>query len=155
MPLVAFYHLERTSLEKALPQLLEKTVNLGKRALVLAGSEERVDVLNAHLWTYHQDSWLPHGGNKDGDPLEQPIWLSVKDENSNNADFLFLTDGAESMQMDVFERCFVIFNGTVEAAVIAARRGWKKYNEAGYELTYWQQSTSGSWEKSTGTMERG
>ena len=147
MTRVAFYHLERSSLEQALPQLLEKTVNSGKRALVLAGSEDRVEALNAHLWTYHQDSWLPHGSNKDGDPLEQSIWLSVTDENSNNAEFLFLTDGVESTQIDDFERCFILFDGTVEAAVFAARSGWKKYKDAGYELTYWQQSTSGSWEK--------
>ena len=144
---VSFYHLERSSLEQALPQLLEKTLDSGKRALVLAGSEERVEALNAHLWTYNQDSWLPHGSNKDGDPLDQPIWLSVKDENSNNADFLFLTDGAESTQLEHFERCFVLFDGTVEAAVLAARTGWKKYTDAGYELIYWQQSVSGSWEK--------
>ena len=149
---VAFYHLERSSLERALPQLLEKTINSGKRALVLAGSEDRVEALNALLWTYHQDSWLPHGSNSDGNPLEQPIWLSVKDENSNNAEFLFLTDGAGSTQIDNFERCFILFDGTVSAAVLAARSGWKKLKDAGYELTYWQQSTSGSWEENKGTM---
>ena len=147
MTRVAFYHLERSSLEQALPNLLEKTINLGKRALVLAGSEDRVEALNAHLWTYQQGSWLPHGSNKDGDPLEQSIWLSVKDENSNNAEFLFLRDGTGSTQMDNFERCFVLFDGTIETAVFDARRDWKKYTDAGYELTYWQQSSSGSWEK--------
>ena len=75
------------------------------------------------------------------------ISFPTKDANANNADFLFLTDGAESTQLEHFERCFVLFDGTVEAAVLAARTGWKNYTDAGYELIYWQQSVSGSWEK--------
>ncbi len=147
MTAIAFYHLERSSLEQVLPQLLEKTLGLDKRALVLSGSEVRVEALNAHLWTYDQNSWLPHGSIKDGDPIDQPIWLSVEDKNVNNADFLFLTDGAESNSIREFERCFDIFDGTIEVTLLAARERWKRYKASGYELTYWQQSAAGKWEE--------
>ncbi|MBM08355.1 MAG: DNA polymerase III subunit chi [Magnetovibrio sp.] len=147
MTAISFYHLERSSLEQVLPQLLEKTLYLDKRALVLSGSEERVEALNAHLWTYDQDSWLPHGSDKDGDPVDQPIWLSVDEDNLNNAEFLFLTDGAEARSIGQFERCFDIFDGTVEISLLAARERWKRYKDAEYELTYWQQSTVGKWEE--------
>lgn len=143
---IAFYHLERSGLEAALPKLLEKTLAAGKRALVLAGSDARVEALNAMLWTYDQDAWLPHGSAKDGDPDEQPIWLSTADENVNGAQFLFLTDGAESAAVASFERCFDIFDGNDPTMVEAARERWKKCKAAGHALTYWQQG-GGGWEK--------
>jgi len=144
---IAFYHLERSTLEEALPKLLEKTLAADKRALVLAGSENRVEALTDRLWTYDQDSWLPHGSIKDGNPGEQPIWLSVNDNNLNEATFLFLTDGATSPDVGAFERCFELFDGNDESAVSAARKRWKAYKDAGHELTYWQQNARGGWEK--------
>ena len=82
---IAFYHLMRSPLEAVLPRLLEKTRQAGKRAVVLAGSEERVEALNALLWTHDPDGWLPHGSDKDGNAPEQPVWLTEKDENPNGA----------------------------------------------------------------------
>ena len=93
---ISFYHLERSPLEAALPKLLEKTLAAGKRALVLASSEERVESLAQVLWTYDPGSWLPHGTAKDGNPEDQPIWLSTEPESANKATFLFMTDGATS-----------------------------------------------------------
>ena len=41
---VWFYHLERTSLDQALPELLEKTLARGWRALVRTPSRDRVEL---------------------------------------------------------------------------------------------------------------
>ena len=144
---IAFYHLQVVPLERALPKLLEKTLAAGKRALVMAGSEERVEALNGHLWTYEPGSWLPHGSGRDGDSEDQPVWLACDDANPNAAEFLFLTDGATSDRMDAFERCFDVFDGRDAAAVDAARARWKAYTAAGHALTYWRQTESGGWEK--------
>ena len=144
---VAFYHLSASPLEKALPKLLEKTLAAGKRALVMAGSEERVESLNAALWTYDQGSWLPHGAGRDGRPPEQPVWLTCHDENPNGAVFLFLTDGARSARVAEYERCFELFDGGDPAAVEAARERWKAYQADGHALAYWQQSETGGWQR--------
>lgn len=144
---VSFYHLLGSPLERALPKLLEKTLEAGKRALVMAGSEERVEALNTILWTYSQESWLPHGSVRDGSPGDHPIWLTASDEgNPNGADFLFLTDGASSDRVGDYERCFELFDGNDAQAVEAARRRWKAYGDAGHELAYWQQTDNGGWE---------
>jgi len=144
---IAFYHLERSTLEQALPKLLEKTLAVGKRALVLAGSEPRVEALNDALWTYDQDAWIPHGSAKDGDAERQPIWFSTSDENLNAAEFLFLTDGARSDSVETFERCFEIFDGNNPETVANARVRYKAYKEAGHDLSYYQQTASGGWQK--------
>jgi DNA polymerase-3 subunit chi len=144
---IAFYHLRRWPLEKVLPKLLEKTMAAGKRALVLAGSEARVEALCGALWSYEAASWLPHGSKKDGDPDDQPIWISHVEDNANGASFLFLTDGAATDTVAEFERCFELFDGNDDTAVAAARGRWKSYLEAGHDLAYWQQTERGNWEK--------
>ena len=147
---IAFYHLERSSLEQALPKLLEKTLAAGKRALVMAGSDERVEALAGHLWTFEQGSWLAHGTAQDGSPEDQPVWLATADDNANGAQFLFLTDGATSDLVAEFERCFELFDGKDPDTVEAARGRWKAYGDGGHDLTYWRQTEDGSWEKKKG-----
>ncbi len=146
---IAFYHLQRSPLDAVLPKLLQRTLDQGKRALVLAGSEDRVENLSSLLWTADPGSWLPHGTLKDGRPEDQPIWLSSSHHNTNSATFLFLTDGSETDPAE-YERCFDLFDGNDDSAVAAARERWKKLKEAGHTLTYWQQNERGAWEKKAG-----
>lgn len=146
---VRFYHLTTTSLEAALPQLLDKTLARGWRALVLAASEDRVEALTVHLWTYDDRAFLPHGSAKDGRPAYQPIWLSTEDADVNQANVLFLTDGAASSRVGEFDLVAEIFDGNDGEAVAAARERWKAYKIAGYQLTYWRQDAHGRWQEGT------
>ena len=147
---VGFYHLTRSALERALPKLLEKAHASGARTVVMTGSEERTNALDAILWTYDQDAFLPHGTARDGNPEEQPIWITSRDENPNGASILVLTDGAVSERIADFARCLEMFDGNDDEAVSGARERWKAYSEAGHKLTYWQQSPAGRWEEKAG-----
>lgn len=144
---VLFYHLERASLESVLPGLLEKTLERGWRAVVCAGSRERIEALDGHLWTYRDESFLPHGSSGDG--TLQPVWLTDGDDAPNDPQILFLVDGAQTSPESIakLERCVMIFDGNDEEAVGAARNFWKASAAAGYDATYWKQSESGRWEK--------
>lgn len=144
---VRFYHLQRRSLEQVLPKLLEKTLERGWRAVVLAGSAERVDALNQHLWTYDPASFLPHGARRDGFADQQPVWLSADDETPNGATVLFQIDGAVSDRIDRYDLVCDLFDGNDEEAVMAARERWKACKAAGHALTYWQETERGAWEK--------
>ena len=144
---IGFYHLTRTPLERALPKLLEKVIGADKRAVVRAGSKERVDFLNAALWTYDPASFLPHGTEREGDAAEQPIWLSDQEDRPNDAQILVLTDCVEAADMGEFERCLEMFDGRDQEAVDAARSRWRAYSDAGHKLTYWQQTEQGGWEQ--------
>ena len=75
---VYFYHLERRTLEDVLPTLLERSLERGWRAAVQAASEERVEALDTLLWTYREESFLPHGTARDGRASAQPIYLTVR-----------------------------------------------------------------------------
>ncbi|HYC02528.1 MAG TPA: DNA polymerase III subunit chi [Azospirillaceae bacterium] len=142
-----FYHLTRRTLEQALPELLEKSLAKGWRAVVLTASGERAEVLSQHLWTYKPDGFLPHGTAKDGKPAEQPVWLTAEDERPNGAQVLFQTDGAASARLAEYERICDLFDGTDPDAVSAARKRWKAAKDEGHALTYWQQNERGGWEK--------
>ena len=142
---VGFYHLQRWPLEKALPRLLERVLAQGHRALVMAGSPERVEALDALLWTYEPDSWLPHGTARGGDVELQPVFLTERDVNPNGADVLVLTDGAVSAHVGAFARCALLFDGNDPEALAAARRQWRDWKDAGYDLAYLQQTEEGGW----------
>ena len=144
---VLFYHLEQQPLERVLPSLLERTLERGWRAVVQCGSQERLDALDAWLWTYRDDSFLPHGTARDGPAAVQPVLLTVDAENPNSAQVRFLVEGATLPDLVGYDRIVHLFDGHDPAAVEQARGEWKRARAAGCDVTYWQQADNGRWEK--------
>ena len=144
---VLFYHLQNAPLERVLPDLLERSLQRGWRAIVRAGGKERLEALNNTLWTYRDDSFLPHGTAEDGPPELEPVFLTTEADNPNGANVLFLVDGAEPGDVAGYERCVLMFDGRDAEAVAAARSHWKTLKDAGHDTTYWQQSEAGKWEQ--------
>ncbi len=144
---IGFYHLQATALDKALPRLLTKALDSGLRAVVLARTAEHVEVMNAALWTFDPASFLPHGSVRDGNAGDQAIYLTTEEENPNDATLLVLADGVEPAFLDRFDRCLDLFDGNDAGAVEAARARWTRLKAAGHDLTYWQQTPQGGWEK--------
>jgi DNA polymerase III subunit chi len=142
---IRFYHLTRQTLAEVLPVMLTRTLDRGQRAVVVAGSNERVEALAAHLWGYDDHAFLPHGTKADGHAALQPVWLTDADENPNGATTLFLTDGARSERIAAFALVCELFDGADDAAVAGARQRWRAYQAAGHALTYWQQDDAGRW----------
>jgi DNA polymerase-3 subunit chi len=140
-----FYHLERSDLEQALAPLLEKCRQRGWRALVRGGAPERLEQLDIALWTYRDDSFLPHA--REGDARRQPIWLTSEAGNPNSAQALFVIDGAPCDDLGGFERACALFDGRDAHALELARSQWKRAKEAGVSVSYWRESASGKWEK--------
>ena len=143
---VWFYHLERTGLDQALPELLEKTLQRGWRAVVRAGAPDRIEHLDGWLWSYRDESFLPHAPDGEPGAHRQPILLTTGFENPNAADALFLVDGAEPGELAGYTRCVVLFDGGDEAALAQARSQWTAIKRAGFPVSYWKQQARG-WEK--------
>lgn len=144
---VHFYHLQRQPLEKALPQLIEKCLERGWRCVVQADSEERVEALDNLLWTYRDDSFLPHGTDREPDAAQMPVVLTTKHVNPNGAQVRFLIDGANAGDLAPYERAIYLFDGNDPDAVDAARDNWKEAQGEGFETVYWQQDANGRWQK--------
>lgn len=145
---VLFYHLLHQPVERVLPALLEKSLERGWRVIVQTASEERVEALDAHLWTYNDSSFLPHGTVKGGDAADQPILITTDDDNRNGARVRILIDGAPlPADPSAYDRIVLMFNGDDEEAVAIARGQWKDARDMGLEATYWQPDAQGRWVK--------
>jgi DNA polymerase III subunit chi len=145
---VRFYHLERRRIDQALPALLERALEEGRRVLVRASSDEMVAALNERLWTYDDASFLPHGAAGDGDPMEQPIFLTSEMENPNAATMLVRLSGVEAAEADdAFDLVVLVFEGRDEAALAHARGEWRRLKDEGRTISYWRESDEGGWER--------
>lgn len=146
-PEILFYHLERARLQDVLPTLLERSLQRGWRAVIEAPDRKVVDKLNSHLWSYREDSFLPHGAPDDGFADRQPIYLANSSENPNGAAIRFFVGGAEPQDIAGYERIVYLFNGFNDDELTRARRQWKRLTSEGRKATYWRQNEQGSWEK--------
>jgi DNA polymerase-3 subunit chi len=143
---ILFYHLNGQAPEQVLPSLLHKSLDRGWRAVVQGTTEERMEALDTHLWTWRDDSFLPHGTWRDAEAGEHPILLTVDERNPNKAAIRFLIEGAD-MPADApaYERVVLIFDGENSEAVEAAH--WSKAKAAGLDVTYWQPDEKGVWRR--------
>ena len=145
---VLFYHLQDMTVENVLPPLLEKSLERGWRVVVQSTSEERAEALDAHLWTYREDSFLPHGTWRVADAEEHPVILTVEDRNPNRANVRFLVDNAPlPADSETYDRVVLLFNGDDADALAAARQAWTDCKARGFEVTYWQADERGRWQK--------
>ena len=141
-----FYHLEASPVEGVLPNLLEKTLERGWRALVRAPSDTLKD-LDEHLWTYKDESFLPHGREDEPMAAYQPVVLSDGLKSADGFQAVFLTGQERVTDMAGAERCLVMINGRSAEDTQACRVYFKELKDAGEDVSYWQQSRGGRWEK--------
>lgn len=145
---ILFYHLERRPVDGVLPVLLERSLERGWRAVVQVGGPERLEALDAHLWTYADESFLPHGTAADGAEDRQPVYLTTDEANPNGAAVRFLVDrAAPPPDLSAYQRLVLLFDGGDPEALAEARQHWKTLKAAGHTVSYWQQNERGGWEK--------
>lgn len=144
---VLFYHLTESTLEEALPGLLERSVKRGWKVVLQTGTEERRDALDAHLWTYRDDSFLAHATDREPHQADQPILLTIRPDNGNGAEIRFLVDGAMPPDLADYTRAVFMFDGHDAMQLETARENWKAMKAAGHEVTYWQQTPDRRWER--------
>ena len=145
---ILFYHLQGQRLENVLPALLEKSLERGWKVVVQGSTEERIEALDAHLWTYRDDGFLPHGTWREAEAAQQPVLLTCNDGNPNSATVRFLVDRAPlPVDVERYQRIVLLFDGEDEEAVAAARALWSDVKAKGLEATYWQTDEQGRWSK--------
>ncbi len=149
---VLFYHLEHRSLDDVLPNLVEKSLERGWRVVIRTESADRAQAVDALLWSFSEESFLPHAQAGDGDPARQPVLITVEEGNLNAANILFLVGGAAApdwanAQIASLARIVLLFDGRDDQAVDTARTAWRNARAANHAVTYWKESPSGKWEK--------
>jgi DNA polymerase-3 subunit chi len=145
---VRFHHLQRRRVDEALPRILERALEEGRRVVVRAASDDLVAALNERLWTYDDASFLPHGAAGDGDPASQPVYLTSEAGNPSGATMLVRLSGAEAAPGDeAFDLAVLLFDGRDEASLAHARTEWRRLKDQGRAISYWRESDEGGWER--------
>jgi len=145
---VLFYHLQNQPLEAVLPTLLQKTLERDWRAVVQVTTEERLSALDDHLWTFTDESFLPHGTDREAHAADQPVLITLSDANPNGASVRFLLEGADlPRDMSAYQRIAILFDGNDVQALALARDQWRAVKADGHNATYWQQDERGRWQR--------
>lgn len=155
---VSFYHLTRVNLQKSLPKLLEKIIQKGERVVVMVQTEAEVTSWNETLWTYHPQSFLPHGTAKEGCATEQPIWIACGMENPNGASVMVrpgveAAPGVELLSAQGFQKMIHVFEADVEEGLAQAKNLWGRYGGHTTDCVYWQQGEGGEWLNETASIK--
>ena len=141
---IRFYHLQKQTIEEALPQIAAKAYKAGHRCVIKLRSKQDVHRINEALWVFQTGSFIPHGSEKDGNAQHQPIWITDKEENPNQANTL-IVNGIADYDLSDYTLCCDIFDGKVDEDVQSARKRWAEHQKLGHNLTYWYQDESGQW----------
>lgn len=144
---ILFYQLDGQRLEVVLAKLLERCLERGWRAVVQAASRERIEALDAYLWTYRDEAFLAHGAAGGPHAELQPVYLCDGADNPNRASVRFFVDGAEFADLAPYERAVYVFDGRDDAERELARSRWRAVSGAGRDITYWKQDETGRWVK--------
>lgn len=139
---INFYQVDETII-KALAPLMLKVLEENKKALIFAQDANQIKELDNSLWSYGRNKFIPHITINDSefDLKRQPILLTNKQENANNANYLVFFDKPEIDFINNFERCFFFFE---EGNIAFAKELASKVKP-----TNCYKKTAGKWSKFT------
>ena len=123
-------------MDRALPAIAERVRATGERLHVVSDDPAVLDRLDALLWSYKAESFLPHG--REGDP---PILLAPLGTVSGYPNLAFV-DGVWRDAPEGTTRIFYFF----EAETLhEAREAWRGLADRPVERRYWKQDEDGRW----------
>jgi len=139
---VDFYHLTRDPAEKLVPMLASKSLDVGKRLLLLAQGEASCAALSDALWCAEPASFLAHDFGGSERQTEQPILISDQCEPANGATYVILSDGQWRDEALAFERAFFLF--TAEQ-IDHARTIWRQLSANEVVTPRYLKQDGGRW----------
>ena len=147
MTQIIFYSTAPLQVEKTLFALLEKSLEKGNKSLLLFKDKEKCLSINEQLWTYKQNSFLPHISEDDKiyDDIDVPVYLSTKNENPFKAELLFSIDGFLPDNIDHFERVIIIIDINDELLHEIYKNYYLDINENFEDIVFYKSDDNGKW----------
>tara|TARA_Y100000287_G_scaffold27260_2_gene19054 strand:+ start:206 stop:670 length:465 start_codon:yes stop_codon:yes gene_type:complete len=144
---IIFYSTAPFQVEKTLFTLLEKSLEKGNKSLLLFKDKEKCLSINEQLWTYKQNSFLPHISEDDQiyDNIDIPVYLSTKNENPFKAELLFSIDGFLPDNIDHFERVIIIIDVNDELLNEKYKNYYLDINKNFEDIVFYKSDDNGKW----------
>ncbi len=114
-------------------RLAEKAWKNGHRVLLQVQSENDAQHLDRLLWTFHDQSFLPHGRLGSADPALNPILIGHGGSGGEEHDVLINLAGEVPSFFSRFERVAEIVPSEPSAKA-ASREHYRFYRDRGYPL---------------------
>ena len=144
---VFFYHLTKTTLEIALPKILERALSEEWSIEIRTSANTNLDEISNAIWRGPDESFLPHCLEDHEDLQDYPIVL-CKSPLKDWRDCLIVVGQADLKENEVknYKRICLIFDAKIEVELSKARKSWKKLSEEGINTAYWAED-KGRWVK--------
>jgi DNA polymerase-3 subunit chi len=144
---IIFYSTAPLQVEKTLFALLEKSLEKGNKSLLLFKDKEKCLSINEQLWTYKQNSFLPHISEDDQiyDNIDVPVYLSTKNENPFRAELLFSIDGFLPDNIEHFERVIIIIDVNDELLNEKYKNYYLDINKNFEDIVFYKSDDNGKW----------
>ena len=147
MTQIIFYNTAPLQVEKTLFSLLEKSLEKGNKSLLLFKDKEKCLSINEQLWTYKQNSFLPHISEDDQiyDNIDVPVYLSTRNENPFKAELLFSIDGFLPDNIDHFERVIIIIDVNDKLLNEKYKNYYLDINKNFEDIVFYKSDDNGKW----------
>ena len=136
-PRIDFYVLDAVDAgirERAACRVVEMAWRRGHRVHVCVASDEKVRVLDDLLWTWRDDSFVPHAVRERGGPKEDGEVTLGAGAPPDEADDVLVNLGDEiPVSLERFARVIEVLDGT-RSMREAGRERFRRYRELGCEL---------------------
>jgi len=114
--------------------------------------DDKIDTLNAQLWSYRADSFLAHGvegGDEAARAMDarQPVLLGRSGDMVNTPQCYLSVSPVAMPDVSAMERCLIVFEDRDDEHLGWARATWKRLKGEGASLAYWKQNEQGRWER--------
>lgn len=114
-------------------RITEKAYSRGHRIFIHTGSREQARHLDQLLWTYKQDSFLPHALTDTEHADDSPIQIGCGAEPNGHCDVLINLAGEVPDFFSRFERVAQVVAGGADARQ-RSREAFRFYKDRGYPL---------------------
>jgi len=114
-------------------RLVEKVYGLGRRIYIHAGSDAEVRHLDRLLWTFREQSFIPHGPMGRTDPQLTPVLLGCQGDPQGEDDVLVNLAPEVPGFFSRFDRVAEIMDADPEVRR-AGRERFRFYRDRGYPL---------------------
>ena len=121
--------------DKSVALAVEKFYNMGEKVLIITSSRERGEFLDDFLWTFKQQSFLPHTFAEEV-VKDEPIVITMIEKNLNGASVLILDAPASLDFMREFSYVVDFADRTTNETLQESRKRFKNYRESGLSVNY-------------------
>ncbi len=133
MTVVKFAKLERQEKIRLLCQLAESQFCSGERVLIRVQDDNQAVSLDRFMWTWDKGAFLPHSFNNGSvDCLEEPIVITVREDNPNGASTLIMGSPCSLDYIRQFQLVIDFAEVYDKQLAELSRKRFRQYRENGF-----------------------